>query len=47
MQIFHKTEDESRKTIQELTELFKNEKIEIEIILLEQEEGELNTLPFI
>jgi len=47
IQIFHKKEIELRKTLEELTELFKNERIEIEMFPIEQELGELDTLPFL
>ena len=47
MQIFHKTEEELRNTLEELKQEFKDEAFDIEILLISSEEEEANTLPFL
>lgn len=47
MQIFHKEESELREIIEEVKELLKNDSFDIEIILVNDDEGEVNTLPFL
>jgi len=45
--VFYKEGSELRKTIDEIRELFKNEFIDIDVLLLGEDEIELRTLPFL
>ena len=47
IQIFHKSEEEMRKTINKLNEVFKTENLSIEVLSLEEEKVDINTLPFL
>lgn len=47
IQLFHKEESELRKSIEEIKELFKDESFEIDVMLINQDEEEINTLPFL
>ena len=47
IQIFHKSEEEMRKTINKLKEVFKTENLSIEVLPLEEEKVDINTLPFL
>jgi len=47
IQLFYKEEFELRKTINELREIFKNEQIEISVLAVNEDEGKINTLPFL
>lgn len=47
IQLFHKNNQEIKDTILDLKNTFKNNEIEIDLLLINQEEGEINTLPFL
>ncbi len=47
VQLFHKDQVELKHTINEIKELFKDEYIDIDIMHLSEDEGEINTLPFL
>ena len=47
IQLFHKEESELRKTIDEIKDLLKEESFDIEVILIGDDEGEVNPLPFV
>lgn len=47
LNLFHKEESELRNTIDEIKELFKNESIDIDILLLDEDDIEIRTLPFL
>jgi len=46
IQLFHKTEEELKETISEFREMLKDERVDLDIILL-TEENRINTLPFL
>ena len=45
IQVFHKTEDELKQVIKEVKNLLKEERFELDVLLIDEEE-EVNTLPF-
>jgi len=47
IQLFHKENTELAKAIEELKEKFKDEAIELDVILLKSEGEEINALPFL
>jgi len=46
IQVFHKTEDEYRDTIEKIKDLLKDDLIELDLLLIKEEE-KVNTLPFL
>ncbi|PIN96724.1 hypothetical protein COU56_00070 [Candidatus Pacearchaeota archaeon CG10_big_fil_rev_8_21_14_0_10_31_9] len=47
IQLFHKNNQEIKDVISNLKDILKNSEIEINLLLINQEEGEINTLPFL
>jgi len=47
IQLFYKEEAELRKVIDQIRKLFSDESVDIDILMLDQEEKEVNSLPFI
>ena len=47
IQLFHKNNQEIKDTISNLRDVLKNSEIEINLLLINQEEGEINTFPFL
>lgn len=45
--LFHKEESELRETIEEIKELFKNDSIDIDVLPIDDDTEEINTLPFL
>lgn len=47
VQLFNKDQEELKNTINEIKELFKDEYIDIDVMHISEDEGEINTLPFL
>ena len=47
LNLFHENEKQLRNTVQEIKDIFKNESMDIDVMLLGEDEIEIRTLPFL